>query len=397
MPTASAAASCVSRTATRRRSGSPRGCAGWPGCWRPRWTSSTPSAAARGSGRRSGARRHRRRTPPDPSAWRATGHNAPVTDRTVAVLAGGLSHEREVSLRSGRRLAAALRETGTSVREWDVDATLVERLRSEPPDAVAIALHGGEGENGSVQAVLELLGVPFVGTPAPACRRAWDKPTAKAELARAGLDTPDWVALPHTTFRALGAQAVLGAMVDRLGLPMMVKPDQGGSALGAQVVLTAAELPSAMVSCLAYADSVLAERYVAGTEVAVAVVHDGNEPRALPPVEVDTGDSFYDYAARYTPGIATFHCPARLDPTTLAKLEETALAAHQLLGLRDVSRLDAVVDAEGRVQVLEVNVSPGLTETSLLPMAARTAGIGLGELYGALVERAVRRVARQTT
>ncbi|WP_214404769.1 D-alanine--D-alanine ligase family protein [Pseudonocardia lacus] len=314
-----------------------------------------------------------------------------MTERTVAVLAGGLSHEREVSLRSGRRLAAALRDSGFSVREWDMDGALVERLRSDPPDAVAIALHGGEGENGSVQAVLELLGVPFVGTPAPACRRAWDKPTAKAELARAGLLTPEWVALPHTTFRALGAQAVLDAMVDRLGLPMMVKPDQGGSALGAQVVTDRGDLPSAMVSCLAYGPAVLAERYITGTEVAVSVVHDGDEPRALPPVEVDTGDGAYDYTARYTPGGATFHCPARLDTATLAALEETALAAHHLLGLRDVSRLDAVVDTEGRVQVLEVNVSPGLTETSLLPTAAAAAGTDLGQLYGAMVERAIHR------
>ena len=316
--------------------------------------------------------------------------NAAVTERTVAVLAGGLSHEREVSLRSGRRLATALSEAGASVREWDVDAALVERLRSDPPDAVAIALHGGEGENGSVQAVLELLGVPFVGTPAQACRRAWDKPTAKAELARAGLDTPDWVALPHTTFRALGAQAVLDAMVDRLGLPLMLKPDQGGSALGSQVVRERSELPAAMVSCLAYADTVLAERFVAGTEVAVSVVHDGDEPRALPPVEVDAG-GVYDYTARYTPGAATFHCPARLDDMTLAALAETALAAHRLLGLRDVSRMDAVVDGDGRVQILEVNVSPGLTETSLLPTAVRAAGMKLGDLYAALIERAVAR------
>lgn len=317
--------------------------------------------------------------------------NATVTERIVAVLAGGLSHEREVSLRSGRRLVTALRDVGASVREWDMDAALVQRLRADPPDAVAIALHGGEGENGSVQAVLELLGVPFVGTSAPACRRAWDKPTAKAELARAGLSTPDWVALPHTTFRALGAQAVLDAMVDRLGLPLMLKPDQGGSALGAQVVTERAELPAAMVSCLAYADTVLAERFVSGTEVAISVVHDGAEPRALPPVEVDVAGGVYDYTARYTPGAATFHCPARLDPATLAVLEQTALAAHDLLGLRDVSRMDAVVDADGRVQILEVNVSPGLTDTSLLPTAARTEGMHLGELYAALVERAVGR------
>ena len=317
--------------------------------------------------------------------------NAAVIERTVAVLAGGLSHEREVSLRSGRRLAAALRGTGRDVREWDVDGSLVTRLRSDPPDAVVIALHGGEGENGSVQAVLELLGVPFVGTSAQACRRAWDKPTAKAELAGAGLDTPDWVALPHTTFRALGAQTVLDAMVDRLGLPLMVKPDQGGSALGAQVVAARAELPAAMVSCLAYSDTVLAERFVPGTEVAVTVVDDGSGLRSLPAVEIDARGGVYDYTARYTPGTASFHCPARLEPDVLARLEETALAAHQLLGLRDVSRTDAVVDADCRVQVLEVNVSPGLTETSLLPTAVRAAGMELGELYAALVERAIAR------
>jgi D-alanine-D-alanine ligase len=316
-----------------------------------------------------------------------------VIERTVAVLAGGLSHEREVSLRSGRRLAAALRGVGLDVREWDVDGSLVTQLRQDRPDAVAIALHGGEGENGSVQAVLELLGVPFVGTPAPACRRAWDKPTAKAELARAGLDTPDWVALPHTTFRALGAQAVLDAMVDRLGLPLMVKPDQGGSALGAQVVTTRGELPAAMVSCLAYGDTVLAERFVSGTEVAITVVEDTDEARALPAVEIEARGGVYDYTARYTPGTTSFHCPPRLDTPVLARLEETALAAHRLLGLRDVSRTDAVVDAEGRVQVLEVNVSPGLTETSLLPTAVQAAGMDLGRLYAALVERAIARGA----
>lgn len=307
------------------------------------------------------------------------------------MLAGGLSHEREVSLRSGRRLAQSLRGVGVDVCEWDVDATLVRKLRTEPPDAAVIALHGGEGENGSVQAVLELLDVSFVGTSARACRRAWDKPTAKAELARAGLDTPDWVALPHTTFRALGAQAVLDAMVDRLGLPLMVKPDQGGSALGAQVVADRAELPAAMVSCLAYGDTVLAERFVAGVEVAVTVVEDGPEPRALPPVEIVARDGIYDYTARYTLGASTFHCPARLDDTTTRLLTETAVAAHRLLGLRDVSRMDAVVDSTGAVQILEVNVSPGLTDTSLLPLAAHTAGLDLGSLYAVLVDQAVQR------
>ena len=225
--------------------------------------------------------------------------------------------------------------------------------------------------------------MPFVGTPAAACRRAWDKPTAKAELARAGLDTPDWVALPHATFRELGARAVLDAMVERLGLPLMLKPDQGGSALGAQVVADAADLPAAMVSCLAYGDTVLAERFVQGTEVAVSVVEDGDGARArCPPVEiVAEGRRLRLHRALHRRARPTFHCPARLDDAVLTTLRETALAAHRLLGLRDVSRMDAVVDADGRVQFLEVNVSPGLTDTSLLPTAAAAEGTDLGALF----------------
>lgn len=314
-----------------------------------------------------------------------------MTDRIVAVLAGGLSHEREVSLRSGRRVAGSLRAAGATVFEWDVDSSLVERLRVERPDAVVIALHGGEGENGAIQAVLELLGVPFVGSRAPACRRVWDKPTAKSELRRAGLDTPDWVALPHATFRELGARSVLDAMVDKLGLPLMLKPDQGGSALGAQVVTTVDDLPSVMVSCLAYSDTVLAERFIDGTEVAVAVVETDGEPQVLPPVEVEPLGGVYDYTARYTPGSTDFHCPARLAPDVLARVQDAALAAHRLLGLRDLSRMDAVVDADGNVQILELNVSPGLTDTSLLPIAAAAADLDLGDLFAALVDVAVAR------
>ncbi|MEJ2858740.1 MULTISPECIES: D-alanine--D-alanine ligase family protein [unclassified Saccharothrix] len=314
-----------------------------------------------------------------------------MSDHWVAVLSGGLSHEREVSLRSGRRLSAALRSAGLVVEEWDADAQLLTKLREHRPDAVVVALHGGEGENGSVQTVLEMMGVPFVGTDSRACRRAWDKPTAKAELARAGLATPEWTVLPHATFRELGAQPVLDAMVDRLGLPLMLKPDQGGSALGAQVVREAAELPAAMVGCLAYGDTVLAERYVEGVEVAVAVVDGPDGPRALPPVEIVPENGVYDYTARYTAGLTDFHAPARLDEKSAQAVGELAVAAHQLLGLRDVSRTDAIVAPDGTVYFLEVNVSPGLTETSLLPMAVEAAGQSLGEIYAGLIERAVAR------
>ncbi|WP_394614738.1 D-alanine--D-alanine ligase [Lentzea sp. JNUCC 0626] len=314
-----------------------------------------------------------------------------MADRMVAVLSGGLSHEREVSIRSGRRLSAALRSVGVTVEEWDADASLVSRLQASRPDAVVVALHGGEGENGSVQTILEMFGVPYVGTDSRACRRAWDKPTAKAELARAGLATPEWVVLPHATFRELGARPVLDAMVSTLGLPLMLKPDQGGSALGAQVVRDAADLPSAMVGCLAYGDTVLAEQFISGVEVAVSVVDGPDGPYALPAVEIVPETGVYDYTARYTAGLTDFHAPARLDASVEKSVGELAVAAHRLLGLRDVSRTDAVVADDGTVYFLEVNVSPGLTETSLLPMAVEAAGQSLGEIYAGLIERAVAR------
>ncbi|MBV9061060.1 MAG: D-alanine--D-alanine ligase [Pseudonocardiales bacterium] len=315
-----------------------------------------------------------------------------MTDRTVAVLAGGLSHERDVSLRSGRRLSSALRDVGLHVEEWDVDATLIDRLTHRRPDAVVVALHGGAGENGAVQSVLEMLRVPYVGADPRACRRAWDKPTAKDELARAGVSTPDWIVLPHATFRDLGPQDVLDALVDRLGLPLIFKPPQGGSALGVHVVRDASELPAAIVGCLAYGDSVLAERFVEGVEVAVAVLEGSDgEPQALPAVEIEAASGFYDYAARYTAGLATFHAPARLDAAATAAVAELAVNAHRLLGLRDVSRTDAVVSPDGVAHFLEVNVEPGLTETSLLPMAIESTGADLGTVYATLIERAVAR------
>lgn len=314
-----------------------------------------------------------------------------MTDRTVAVLAGGLSHERDVSLRSGRRLSSSLRDTGLYVEEWDVDAKLISRINSSRPDAVVIALHGGAGENGAVQSVLEMLGVPYVGADPRACRRAWDKPTAKDELARAGLSTPEWITLPHATFRDLGAQDVLDALVTRLGLPLILKPPQGGSALGLHLVREVAELPGAIVGCLAYGDSVLAESFVEGVEVAVTVLDGPDGPWALPAVEIDATSGFYDYAARYIAGLATFHAPARLDSAAAAAVADLAVSAHRILELRDVSRTDMVVTPDGVAQFLEVNVAPGLTETSLLPMAIESTGAHLGTIYATLIEQAIAR------
>ncbi len=314
-----------------------------------------------------------------------------VGELTAVVLAGGLAYEREVSLHSGRRVCEALKQAGVAVRMLDPDGELLAGLDVDRPDAVFIALHGADGEDGALRSVLDLADVPYVGSDAAACRMAWDKPTAKAIVHAAGLATPDWVALPHSTFRELGAAVVLDRIVERFGLPLMVKPAQGGSALGARVIRSAAELPAAMVSCLSYGDTVLLEPYVEGVEVSVSVVDLGGGPVALPAVEIVPTSGVFDYAARYTAGMTTYHTPARLPSPGTDAVADAAVRAHEVLGLRDVSRTDAIVTADGVVQFLEVNVSPGMTATSLLPMSIEAAGLELGVVFATLLERAASR------
>ncbi|GAA0837204.1 D-alanine--D-alanine ligase [Streptosporangium amethystogenes subsp. fukuiense] len=311
----------------------------------------------------------------------------------VLVLAGGLSYEREVSLRSGRRVSEVLRGAGISVETRDTDASLVPSVLADPPDAVFVTLHGGAGEDGAIRTVLELLSVPYVGAGPDACRVAYDKPTAKTVVRSFGLRTPESVTLPKETFHDLGASAVLARIVERLGLPLFVKPSRGGSALGASMVRSAEELPAAMVGCFAYGDTALIERCIDGVEVAVSVVDLGNGPVALPPVEIVPDEGMYDYAARYTAGHTEFFAPARLSPEVSAACTEMAVTAHTALGLRDISRTDLIVDADGLPHFLEVNVAPGMTETSSLPMAVEAAGDDLGTLCRILLEQAAARGA----
>ncbi|MFC4554785.1 D-alanine--D-alanine ligase family protein [Georgenia faecalis] len=312
-------------------------------------------------------------------------------DLHVVILAGGLSHERDVSLRSGRRVAESLRETGVRVTVRDVDSRLLPLLAEERPDVVWPLLHGSTGEDGSIRSLLELLELPYVGSDAAASRVASRKPVAKGLVADAGLATPGSVALPQSLFRELGAQGVLDAVLGSLGLPLVVKPADGGSALGVTFVRSAAELPGAMVACFAYGDLALIERAVTGTEVAVSVVDLGDGPRALPPVEIVT-DGPYDYDARYNPGRTEYFVPARLDEEQCRTVCEAAVTAHRALGLRDLSRTDMILDDEGTAWFIDMNVAPGMTETSLFPQAALAeagaGGMGVAELYRALVVRA---------
>jgi D-alanine-D-alanine ligase len=203
----------------------------------------------------------------------------------------------------------------------------------------------------------------------------------------AGVSTPDWVALPHSTFRELGAGAVLDLIVARLGLPLMVKPASGGSALGVQKVSRVEDLPAAMVSCFAYGDTVMVERFVDGVELALSVVDLGDGPEALPAVEIAPESGVFDYTSRYTPGLTEYHTPARIDDDVAARAAELAVQVHRVLGLADLSRTDAIVDADGQVHFLEVNVSPGLTETSMFPMAVEAAGYDVGDVLAQLLAR----------
>ena len=307
------------------------------------------------------------------------------------VLAGGLSHERDVSLRSGRRVLDALRSEGVEADLRDADAALLTVLSDGAYDAVLVALHGGAGEDGALREVLDVVGVPHVGSSPAACRIAWDKPTAKALAVRAGLSTPRSVVLPHAAFRELGAGAVLDRLVGHLGLPLMVKPARGGSALGTNRVDKPDELPSAMVSCFSYGEAALVEQFVEGTELAVTVVDTGDGPRALAPVEIVPLSGNYDYTARYTAGHTQYYCPARLSGAVATAVADAAVLAHTALGLRDLSRVDLIVDDAGVVQLLEVNTAPGMTETSLLPMAVDAAGLSLGALLRDLLEQAASR------
>lgn len=303
----------------------------------------------------------------------------------VAVLKGGKSLERNVSLRSGARVENALTRLGHDVVALDAGGDLVERLLSEEPDVAFIALHGRGGEDGTAQELLEIVGVPFTGPGVAACALCTDKILAKHALRSAGVPTAPWFAFNQTAFRELGAVEAMGQLERRLGFPLVVKPGRGGSALGVRFASGPAEMPEALVAAFSYDDRVLLERFVDGRELAVSVL--GSEP--LPIVEaIPEGGDRYDFEARYEIGRTRFECPARLSDLEREAVVEAALGAYRALGCSGFSRVDLIL-AEDGPQVLEVNAIPGLTDTSLLPQAAEAAGLGFEELVERILELAL--------
>ncbi len=300
----------------------------------------------------------------------------------VAVLKGGRSLERQVSLRSGAQVEDALERLGHEVIPIDVGPDLVARLAAEEPELAFVALHGRDGEDGTVQELLEVLGIPHTGSRVSACIRAADKVLAKHAMRDAGIPTPEFFAFSETAFRELGAAQALPAIEERLRFPIVVKPARQGSALGIKFARTPADVPGALVAAISYDRKVLLERYIRGRDLAVSIVEEAGVPRALPLVEaVPEQEDFYDFESRYEIGRTRFVCPAELPGELSERAGEIALEVYGLLGCSGFARVDLMLDEEsGELQVLELNPIPGLTETSLLPQAAEAAGIGFDEL-----------------
>jgi D-alanine-D-alanine ligase len=311
----------------------------------------------------------------------------------VAVLKGGDSLERQVSLRSGARVEHALDRLGHEVVAVDVGPDLVDRLTAERPDVAFVALHGRGGEDGTVQELLELLGIPYTASGPSACIRCMDKVVAKHALRDAGVPTPDFYAFSQAAFEELGAARALPAIEQRLDFPIVVKPAGQGSALGIKFARTAADVPGAIVSAFSYDTKVLLERHVAGRDLAVSVLEGPDGPEALPVVEaVPREEDFYDFEARYEIGRTDFICPAALPEDAAERAAELALETYRVLGCYGFARVDLMLDdATGELTVLEADVIPGLTDTSLLPLAAEAAGIGFEALIARVLELAVAR------
>ncbi|MGB1101663.1 MAG: D-alanine--D-alanine ligase family protein [Pontimonas sp.] len=306
----------------------------------------------------------------------------------VLILSGGISHERDISLKSGRRVADGLLSHDVSVEIRDPDGSLIEHLNEAPPSVVWPVLHGASGEDGALRALLQMLGIPYVGSTADASRIAWNKPVAKSLVERAGVITPRSITLSRDAFRELGAESVLETVTETIDVPLIVKPAQGGSAQGVSWVDSPEDLRKAMVHAFTYSDVALIEQRIIGVEVCVPIIDTGDGPRAIPAVEIEPISGHYDFEARYTAGATRFYTPPRLEEGVQKTVSDLALAVFDALGLRDLARVDFMIDSDNTAWFLEASTMPGLTETSSTALALDSAGYDVGGVYAALVDSA---------
>jgi D-alanine--D-alanine ligase len=292
----------------------------------------------------------------------------------VAVVMGGPSSEREVSIASGTGVMRALTSLGYEAKSLDFDARFIDAIREIRPDVVFNALHGPGGEDGMVQGILEWMKLPYTGSGVTACAVAMDKHITKKLLAAEGLPTPAW-----DTYDLSGGSLPL--LPGTLDLPIVVKPRSEGSSRGVSIVRTHEQWTAAMIAIAERTSQVMAEEYIAGREFSCGIL--GDEP--LPVVEIVPADEFYSYDAKYRPGGSRHITPAPIDPDLTARLQVLTISVHRMLGLRDYSRADFIVSKEGRPYILEVNALPGLAPTSLIPDECGAIGIS----FEALIERLI--------
>ena len=320
-----------------------------------------------------------------------------IEGRHIVILSGGISHERDVSLRSGRRVADALTQAGARVTLREPDETLLGWLQDTELDVVWPVLHGASGENGALYSLLRALEIPYVGSRPTAAKLAWNKATAKALVKRAGIATPQSIVLPNETFRELGAATVIRAIARGIDYPAVVKPAEGGSSQGVSFVSTLADFSRALVTAFTYGETVIIEKQIGGTEVTVGIIDYGDGPQVIPPVEIVPNSGVYDYAARYNAGETTYYAPARLDEPVLEAIKQMALDTYETIGLADIARIDFMVDEDGKPWFIEADPIPGLTETSLVPLGIEAAGYELSDVYAKLALHAANRGPRGVT
>jgi len=307
-----------------------------------------------------------------------------LTAKRIAVLMGGQSAEREISIRSGRAVWAALIRKGYDAIPLEVDSSVVARLREVRGQIAFIALHGPGGEDGTIQGMLEVLRIPYTGSGVRACAVAMDKAITKVLLEHGGIP------VPRGFVRTLRDRRK--PLPSGFRLPLVVKPVSQGSTLGITIVRKSRDLSKGLEAAFAYGTAVLIEEYVDGRELTVGILND----RPLPVVEIIPRSGFYDFAAKYTPGASVYKAPAPLSSRLTKQIQALALDVHRRFGCRGATRVDFRMDRKGRPFVLELNTVPGMTETSLLPMAAKAARLSYEDMVEAILESAIERDATGT-
>ncbi|MCK5566842.1 MAG: D-alanine--D-alanine ligase [Actinomycetia bacterium] len=310
--------------------------------------------------------------------------------KNIAVLMGGRSLEREISIKSGQRVSNALRKLGHNVIKLDVDRSIVENLTSEKIDLAYIALHGKDGEDGTIQEILEVLEIPYTGPGVYPNVLSFDKIISKQIFESLKISTPPFYFLNASSFRELGASKLLPHIVKKIGLPLVVKPSAQGSALGIRLVEKEEDLADAIISALGYSKKVILEKFISGIELAVSIIGK-DKPEVLPVVEIVPVNNFFDFESRSRIGETEYFVPARIPEKELKEVGEVALAVHRALKCTNLSRVDIILGKDDRTPyVLELNTSPGMTDTSLLPMAAEEAGMSFEDLVARIVKMSLR-------